>query len=159
MTTSTNHPPNWPRTVAEIMRREIVTIRPEASLNELVELLDEHGVSGLPVVERSGRAVGMVSVSDLLWRLGEVEAAVRERGHSGCGRQEIGLRSVRDVMTPDLFGVASTASLDELLAFFARTGLHRALVLEGDHVIGIVSGTDLLSLIARGGKGVGAGVF
>jgi CBS domain-containing protein len=47
-----------------------------------------------------------------------------------------------------VFGVPPEASVGELLDFFARTGLHRALVLEGGRVVGIVTTTDLLELIA-----------
>jgi CBS domain-containing protein len=52
-------------------------------------------------------------------------------------------------MTPDVFGLPPHASLEELLESFARTGLHRAFVLERGMVVGAVSLTDLPELVAE----------
>jgi CBS domain-containing protein len=51
--------------LSEIMSGDVVTIGPQASLRELVGVLRDEKVSGVPVVE-SGRVVGVVSASDLL---------------------------------------------------------------------------------------------
>jgi CBS-domain-containing membrane protein len=140
-----------PRSAAEIMHTDVVTIGDDASLPELADLLREHAISGVPVTDRDGRAVGTVSVTDLLWLSDRVQptvTALRETGRwEGLERL-----TVRDIMTPDVFGVAPDCQLDELLAFFSRTGLHRALVLEGERVVGVISATDLLELIARDGS-------
>jgi CBS domain-containing protein len=46
---------------SEIMTLGVVTVRPEASLKEAAGLMLERGISGLPVVDASGRLVGMVT--------------------------------------------------------------------------------------------------
>ena len=51
-------------------------------------------------------------------------------------------------MTPDVFGVEPDATIAELAAFFARTGLGRAPVLEDGKLVGIVSVIDLLTILA-----------
>jgi len=51
-------------------------------------------------------------------------------------------------MTPDVFGVEPGSSLAQLAAFFSRTGLGRAVVLEHGKLVGIVSVIDLLGWIA-----------
>lgn len=134
------------RSVAEVMRRDVVTIRPDATLADLARVLRRHGISGVPVVGPDGKAVGVASVTDLLWlsdRVRPTAATLREAPWwEGLERM-----TVRDVMTPDVFGVEATASLAELFEFFGKTGLHRAMVLEQGRVVGIVSMTDLLGLI------------
>ena len=134
--------------VAELMHTDVVTIDPQASLAELASLLRRHEIHGVPVVDAGGKAVGMVSVSDLLWlsdRVRPTPAAARAQAPwEGLDRV-----TVRDVMTPDVFGVPPAASVGELLDFFARTGLHRALVLADGRVVGIVTTTDLLELMAQ----------
>jgi CBS domain-containing protein len=63
-------------------------------------------------------------------------------------------RTVRDVMTPDIFGVQPDASLEQLAEYFSRTGLRRAIVVDRGRLVGIVSVVDLLGLIAnRSGDG------
>lgn len=51
--------------LSEIMSGDVVTIGPQASLRELVGVLRDEKVSGVPVVE-GGRVVGVVSATDLL---------------------------------------------------------------------------------------------
>lgn len=138
-----------PRTVADLMRRKVVTVSPSATVRELVDLLRTEGISGVPVVDQDGKVVGTVSSSDLMW-LSDWLAG--EEDDSGEGRartaQQLAVKHVSDVMTPDVFGVAPDASVEELARFFARTGVGRAVVLERDKLVGIVSVIDLFALIA-----------
>jgi CBS-domain-containing membrane protein len=48
-------------TVAEVMKRDVVTVRPETTFREAVRLVDEHHVDGLPVVDDDRRVVGVVT--------------------------------------------------------------------------------------------------
>jgi CBS-domain-containing membrane protein len=134
-------------TVADVMRRDLVTVSPSASIRELVRLLNEHKISGVPVVE-DGRVVGTVSVTDLLWlsdarSLYEADPAERARA-----AERLDQRTVREIMSASVFGVGPDASLAELATFFARTGLSRAIVQRDGVLLGLVSGTDLIALIA-----------
>ena len=54
------------RTAAELMTREVVTIGPEASLNEAARLMQTHYIKTLPVVGGEGRLVGVVSRADVV---------------------------------------------------------------------------------------------
>jgi CBS domain containing-hemolysin-like protein len=56
----------WEPTVGSVMTKEIVTARPDVPFKELVALMSEHGVSGLPVVDVEGKPVGVVSEADTL---------------------------------------------------------------------------------------------
>jgi CBS domain-containing protein len=126
------------------MRREVVTIDPAASIRELAALLWRHGISGVPVVDAAGHPVGMVSSTDILWmldRLGGVSGA------EVFARPVLDEGTVRDIMTPDVFGVPSSATIGELLDFFIRTGVHRAVVVDNGALSGIVSLSDVLGLM------------
>src|SRR5579875_1556253 len=57
-------------TVERVMRREVVTVRPDDPLTRVVELLLDKDFTAVPVVDAGGRLVGMVSDSDLLTRGG-----------------------------------------------------------------------------------------
>ncbi len=52
--------------VAELMQRNVRTIGSEASVAEVVLSLADAHVSGLPVVDKGGRMVGVVSATDVL---------------------------------------------------------------------------------------------
>jgi acetoin utilization protein AcuB len=62
-------PPSGSRTVADVMSRHVVSANPDTTVREAANLLRGHAVGCLPVLER-GKAVGMVTVSDLLELVG-----------------------------------------------------------------------------------------
>jgi CBS domain-containing protein len=136
------------RTVADLMRRNPVTVAADATLREVIRLLLHHGIRGCPVTERGGKLVGTVSVTDLLWLSEElVPVAPDSPRWSARARAALDERTVRDIMTPDAFGIGADRDVAELSAFFSKTGLHRALVLEEGELVGIVSISDLLELV------------
>lgn len=53
-------------TVSDVMRKEVVTVSPEASLWEAASLIERHGVRRLPVVDNEGHLVGIVARADLV---------------------------------------------------------------------------------------------
>ena len=140
-----------PSTVADLMRRDVVTVSPATTVRELVDLLRRHGISGAPVVDQARRVVGMVSETDLMWLadwFAEEPGSHGVRSRAAEHLEHVDEKTVGDVMTADVFGVGSRASLAELAAFFARTGLGRAVVLEDGKLLGIVSVIDLLGVLA-----------
>lgn len=62
------------KTVAEIMTTKPVTVSPETSLQEAIQILAERKLSGLPVVNDRGQLVGIISETDLTWQATGVEA-------------------------------------------------------------------------------------
>ncbi|MEX2288649.1 MAG: KpsF/GutQ family sugar-phosphate isomerase [Planctomycetaceae bacterium] len=54
------------RSIAEVMTRDPLTIRPEAMLGEIVEVLSHKKVSELPVVDDDARPVGLVDITDVI---------------------------------------------------------------------------------------------
>lgn len=141
--------PRLPTTVSDLMEREVVTATPEMSVPALARLLRDNRVSGVPVVNEDGHVVGTVSSTDLLW-LCEI---LLPRPHDRDGahrhrRNHAHTRTVEDVMTPDVFGVRPEDTLEDLCRFMARTGLRRAPVMDDGRLVGMVSFTDLLGLMA-----------
>ncbi|MBE9193689.1 CBS domain-containing protein [Gloeocapsopsis crepidinum LEGE 06123] len=57
-----------PKTVAEVMSRDPIVVRPETPLNEAIQILAEKRISGLPVVDDTSKLVGIISESDLMWQ-------------------------------------------------------------------------------------------
>ena len=60
-----NQCPAWTR-VSEIMSGELVAVTPDHMIDECLQLMRDHGIYHLLVVEANGRFRGMLSVSDLL---------------------------------------------------------------------------------------------
>lgn len=135
-------------TVEEAMTTEVVTVSPEAPVTVAARLMRDTGVSGLPVVDREGRVVGIVTEADLLHRavLPELEEVLsRRRGSS----ESVGA-TVADVMSRDVVGVRR----DDPLAKAARlmeTARVRRLVVVGDGFTleGIISRSNVVAALGR----------
>jgi CBS domain-containing protein len=75
------------RTVRDIMQSDVIAVREGTTVRELVQLLDEEGISGVPVLDAGGRIRGVVSRSDVV-RLAarEPEVPVAEAFWEEVGR-------------------------------------------------------------------------
>ncbi|NET35464.1 MAG: CBS domain-containing protein [Cyanothece sp. SIO1E1] len=56
------------KTVADVMSRDPITVQPENPLKEAIQILAEQHISGLPVVDQTGKLVGILSETDLMWQ-------------------------------------------------------------------------------------------
>ena len=116
--------------VKEIMTVDVVTVPPDMPVTELVRLLDDRDISGVPVVERDGRLVGVVSATDVVRN-----ARNPSHGHT-----------VGDIMTRGTVSVRPGTTVPAVARFLVRARLHRALVMEDGRLLGIV--TALFVLLA-----------
>jgi CBS domain-containing protein len=61
------------KTVADVMSRDLITVKPQTPIKEAIQILAERNISGLPVVDDAGKLVGVLSETDLLWQETGVE--------------------------------------------------------------------------------------
>jgi predicted transcriptional regulator len=123
--------------VRDVMTQDVVTVQVDMPLNDLVRLLDFEQIGGAPVVDRAGRLLGVASATDVMRESAGLPASF-----------EAASLNVRDVMTPATFTVRPDATLRELARFLVRGGVHRALVLEDERLIGVVTAFDVVRAIA-----------
>ncbi|MDH5492989.1 MAG: CBS domain-containing protein [Myxococcales bacterium] len=116
-------------TIAEIMNTRLITIGPEAPLGEAIELLIQHRISGMPVVDAQGRILGVLSERDLLRAFYE-EA-----------------RCVRDLMTPEPVSIAVDAPLVEVFDTLMANTFRRVLIHERGKLVGLISRADLMPAV------------
>lgn len=144
-------------TVADIMTRQVVSVRPDTPIAEIVELLINRALRSAPVVDEENRVVGIITDGDLLTRgatelplalqrelsLAERAATVErlaERPHTAA-----------DLMTPNPVTLPMTTPLAEAAALMADRGLKRIPVVDDQHrLVGMVSRSDLLATVAEG---------
>lgn len=140
----------------EVMTRNPLTIAPEASVAEAVKTMLEARVSGLPVVDATGRLVGVITEGDLLARaeLGTEKKRARwleflfGPGRSAEDFVHAHGRRVEEVMTRTPITVAPGAGLDEVVGTMTERRVKRLPVVEGDRLVGIVSRADVLRALS-----------
>lgn len=144
--------------VADVMTRNCITIAPEATVEEAVNLMLSRHISGLFVVDKAGDLVGVVTEGDLLrrdeigtqrnrpWWLRLLASPARQAADFTRANG----RHVRDVMTEDVVSIAQDAPLEDVVAAMEANRIKRLPVTADGKVVGVVSRTDLLrALIGR----------
>lgn len=142
------------RRIAELMTREVVSVRGDAPFKEIARMLSQHQVTAVPVVDGGGRVVGVVSEGDLLRKTADQAATpgdlpavpdleAWERAKAEGTRAEE-LMSAPAVCARSDWTVAEAARLMEVQK------VKRLVVVDGDdHLLGIVSRRDLLGVYLR----------
>jgi CBS domain-containing protein len=151
-----------PKTVADVMSRNPIVVRPETPLNEAIHILAEQRISGLPVVDEAGTLVGIVSETDLMWQETGVtppayimfldsviflkNPAQYERDlHKALGQ------TVGEVMSRDPVTVAPDKLLRDAAQMMHDRNVHRLPVVdETGNVIGILTRGDIVRAMAAG---------
>lgn len=146
-------------TVQDVMTKEPVCFERGATIREIARTFEEFEISGAPVVDTDGRAIGVVTKSDLIRRCTEgtpdqppgylFELLSEEAGED----QELvpePLIVVDDFMSTDLV----TARADEAVSLVARrladAKVHRAVVVDKDmYPIGIITSLDILKVFPK----------
>lgn len=140
---------------AEIMTKEVVTVRPDTSVSEIAGLLLDNKISALPVIDDARHVLGIVSEGDLLGRppSGSPRAWwLRLFNEAAVCLEEIATARhvvARDVMTQSVVAVLDHTPVDVLATLMRRRKLKRLPVLRDGKLVGIVSRTDLLEALAR----------
>lgn len=117
--------------VEEIMTRKVVSVAPDADVEDAAWGLTVRGISGAPVQDGQGHVLGVVSKSDLV-------DPSRNKARGGHPK-------VEDVMTSTIFAVRTTDSVADAAKRMVDTGSHRLIVIDdAGHVAGIVSTMDVL---------------
>jgi CBS domain-containing protein len=149
---------------SDVMTRNVISVSPDATIADAVELMLERGISGLLVVDTSGTLVGIVTEGDLLRR---DELGTRRQQSwwlrliASPGRQAADFtrthgRKVADVMTHYVLSVNAKSPLTDIVAMMEEHRVKRVPVLDGDHVVGVVSRADLLRALSVAARERGA---
>jgi predicted transcriptional regulator len=127
------------RTVGDVMSIRVVTVVPEMTVRELVLTFLEEQVRGAPVLDPAGKLLGVVSEEEVM------RLTLRRTGERDPDRVR-----VSDLMRPARLTVSPGHPLPELLRAFVDDGLRRALVVENDMLLGIVTPVDVLRGMVAG---------
>jgi acetoin utilization protein AcuB len=126
--------------VRDRMSRRVTTVRPEARLSEAVLLMRTRKIRHLPVVDRAGRLVGMVTARDLRQAL--FAPAVQSETEDVLGLLET--LAVGDVMTRSVLSVRAATSIRDAARLMHERKLGALPVVERERLIGLLTETDVL---------------
>ena len=150
---------------ADVMVRNVITVRPETAVADAVNLLVENDISALPVVDPQGGLVGIISEADLIhrteigtqtrrpWLVESLTAAttLAEEFAKSHGKK------VGEIMTTDVVTASEDDTLAEIASLFERHRIKRVPIVRDGLVVGVVSRSNLIQALASvSGAGVTA---
>jgi len=144
-------------TVADVMTRQVVSVRPDTPVAGIVALLIDRALRSAPVVDAENRVIGIITDGDLLTR-GATELPLALQRELSLAERAATIETLAahphtaaDLMTPDPVTLPETTPLAEAAAVMADRGLKRIPVVDAQQrLIGMVSRSDLLATVAEG---------
>jgi CBS domain-containing protein len=144
----------------DIMTTEVFTVTPETSISELSKILAIHQIGGLPVVDKAGRLVGVITQSDLVDRVRDLELPpavnildfhfyLQIPSHLLQRVEKMLGTTVGDCMTSNPVTVTPETPVAKIADLMAKQKMHTIPVLEGEKLVGIIGKMDLVRAMAR----------
>ena len=136
----------------DVMTRDLISVTPDATVLQAARLMLQHHISGLPVVDASGKLVGILSEGDFLRRRETATQRRRSRWLEflmGPGKiaseytQSHGSK-VAEVMTSDVRTVGEDADLEKIVELMEKHRIKRVPVIRDDRIVGIVTRSNLM---------------
>lgn len=155
-------------TAREIMTAPAISVGPETKLEEVVNLMAEHNISGVPVIDGEGKVVGIISETDIVNYAGKTQV-IRFLSPSGwiCpygertdgmmyrrGFELLGRTAAETIMARKVITVGEDTTGLEIARIMNRRKINRVPVIDGEgRLRGLITRADLVrSFAEKGGK-------
>ena len=121
-------------TARDLMNSEVVTISPETTVTQAIDILTKYGVSGLPVVDVDNHVLGIITEFALL-------AIVYD--------PSVATDPVSQYLTKDVISVAVDDPVSTVADVFILHRIRRVLVVKNGKLVGLISRRDVLKAARR----------
>jgi len=149
--------------VKDIMTKDLITVSPEMEIAHAAKLLLEKHINGVPVVDGTGKMVGILCQSDLItqqkrfpipsvFTLLDGFIPLTSMKHIEKEAQKISATTVAHAMTPNPFTVSPEMSIEEVATIMLDKNFNTLPVVDEEKLVGIVGKEDILKTLMSGLK-------
>jgi len=132
-----------PFKVADVMTSPAITVREDESLGIATVRMVEHGIKRLPVLNESGKLIGVLSRVDVLKQVVSEEAKKRVAKAPSGAAQTLG-----DIMIPEIPTIQEEAPLADVIARFLEADTRRLIVIDmAGRPLGLISDADVVTRV------------
>ena len=132
-----------PLKVADVMTSPAITVREDEALGVAAARMAEHGIKRLPVLNQSGKLVGVLSRVDVLQQVVSEEAKKRAAKAPSGAAQTLG-----DIMIPEIPTIQEEAPLADVIARFLEADTRRLIVIDmAGRPLGLISDADVVTRV------------
>ncbi len=118
--------------VKEIMKRNVVTVRPDVSVMEAAKIMNERRIGSLVIIDGVGRVVGILTERDIM------------RGVVAEGKRSSEV-DISKIMTKKVIVISPEVSLEDAADIMTENRIKKLPVVEEGKVVGMITSTDLIS--------------
>ena len=142
----------------DIMTKEVISVKPETTIEELARLLMKQQISGAPVVDDKGKIVGIVTENDLISKNSRLHIPTILRLFDayiplGTSKMESDIRkmaasTVEDICAKEIITVDEEASVEYIATIMTEKRIHILPVVREGKLVGIIGKKDMIKGIA-----------
>jgi CBS domain-containing protein len=141
------------------MTRDVITVEKDLKVNDLVDLFVEKKISSVPVVNKKGKLLGIVTKTDIIGHCMDLDMdltvtlGLKDIMDNHPGLENLSVTSetqlkASDIMTPDPVIARENHPVEKLAEIMLENRVHRLIILKGQKLTGIVSTFDIISHVA-----------
>lgn len=140
--------------VQDVMTREVISIPKYESIMHVANILSERNISGLPVIDKENKVIGIITQADILSIVGvRKEHTFKDLVKHMLGEPLPERRMgdiVGDIMTSPAVTIKPRANIAEAAQLMDEKKIRRLLVVDEKHkLVGILSRADILKAVIR----------
>ena len=139
----------------DIMTRQVITVHPQTTVEELARLLMEHHISGAPVVDDAGNLVGVVTEHDLISKEKRLHIPTVVRIFDAFIYLESSKKfeddikkmvatKVGDICATDVVTVDEEATVQEIATIMSERAVHILPVMSEGRLVGVIGKEDVV---------------
>lgn len=148
------------RCVGDIMTTEVMAVQPETRVDEIARLMSQYNISGLPVIDSNNYVVGVVTELDMIVRnthfklpgfifIFDNMIPLEMPGHYRDRLEKVLGTTAGEIMSEPAVTISPAATIEELAELMVDRRMNPIPVVEDDRLVGIVSRSDIIRLMAE----------
>ncbi len=139
----------------EIMTKDVISVKSKDLVEDVIKILMEKNISGVPVVDDENHVIGIVTEGDLIYRSKKLKIPTFFSILDGYVflestktiekqlKKMVGYR-VEDVMTTDVITVDEEQTVEEVATLMTKEKINRVPVVADEQLVGIISRRDII---------------
>jgi CBS domain-containing protein len=147
----------------DIMTKNVVTVTPDTEITQAAKLLLENHFNGLPVVDESGKLIGIICQDDLIVQQKRLplpslftffDGLIPLTSYRSLEKEveKIVATTVSQAMTTDPITTNPDASLEDIATLMVNNNIHTLPVLDRDRLVGVIGKEDVLRTLMPSDK-------
>jgi len=145
--------------IKDIMTKNVITVNPEMDIHKLADLFVKKNISGAPVVDKSGKLLGVVKEEGVIFQDKKVHLPTfinLSIGFLALGTEryneeikKITASNVSSIMEKDMVTISPDTEIEDVATLMIEKEIYYFPVVDKDNLVGVVTKKDIVRAIAK----------